>query len=181
MPVPVNLNTNYILFPNPIIYEMKRQSYGNINSTGVGIYLYTNIENFVQQEDKKQFKSSTNNKYIRLVENFNKQFENKKSNFADADFLIAQKKFNRIVSTLLELVPETFSSEITSDGSVFLSIKKNEYSFYVQYFFDDENFDNDIVLTGFHNDDKLPSHEGSISSIMNEINSCILKEAQVFA
>jgi len=65
--------------------------------------------------------------------------------------------------------------EVTYDQSIFYTVKKGEYIFFIEHFLDTINDDEDeAILTVFKGDDKLPSYAGNLYETLREINVVLI-------
>ena len=66
--------------------------------------------------------------------------------------------------------------ELTHEQSAFFTIKKNDYTFFIQHFLNEIDEDDDeAILTVFKGNEKLPSYAGSLLKTISELNSVFSK------
>jgi hypothetical protein len=66
--------------------------------------------------------------------------------------------------------------ELTHEQSAFFTIKKSDYTFFIQHFLNEIDEDDDeAILTVFKGNEKLPSYAGSLSKTISELNSVFSK------
>ena len=78
-----------------------------------------------------------------------------------------------IISELISLSPDAFSLELTNEESIFYTFKKDDYSFYIQQYFETEDDGFNATLVSFKGDNKIDSINGNINSIIESIESKI--------
>lgn len=115
----------------------------------------------------------SNKRFIKLGIEFDKQFEQKSIYFKHIIKELVKKKFNDIISTFLDFSPEKISFQLTHEGGMFFTLKKGDYSFYIQYFFDHELGDEEVLLSIFRGDIKLPSYDGKLIEIVYEVKNIL--------
>lgn len=116
----------------------------------------------------------SNKRFIKLGIEFDKQLEQKYIYFEHIGKELVKKKFNDITSTFLDYNLEKFSFELTYEGGMFFTLKKGEYSFYIQYFFDNELGDNEeVLLSIFQGETKLPSYDGKLIEIVYKVENIL--------
>ncbi len=109
---------------------------------------------------------------------FKSQFENLSHLYGGLDFNLAKQKFAESISSLLELCPDAISMELTHERSIFYTIKKDDYTFFLQHFFEHQDEDEDeAIVTIFRGVNKLPSFAGTLGDTILEISSYILLPA----
>lgn len=142
-----------------------------------GHYNNTGYNNIAFDIDKK---------FINLENSFKKQFNTLSEYYHDIDYESAKKTFAQSCSVLLELRPEVFSLELTSEKSIFYTIKKDSYTFFIQHFLNviDEDED-EMIMSAFNGAEKLPSFAGTLKNVFIELNNIGFKNeiinASVFA
>jgi len=111
---------------------------------------------------------NNNKKYLKLASKIKSQLKAKSELYNNfPDFLI-EKEFAICTNELLEMQPDLISVELTSESSLFYTVRKNSFTLFFQYFLNDDKFDKseEALLSMFFNDDKLPSKEGDRSSVI---------------
>lgn len=78
-----------------------------------------------------------------------------------------------IISELISLSPDAFSLELTNEESIFYTFKKDDFSFYIQQFFETEDDGFNATLVSFKGDNKINSINGNINIILSSIESKI--------
>lgn len=105
------------------------------------------------------------NKLIEISEKFKKELND--SN--DIDKSLAIKAFSDSINLILGLEPDNLSIEITESESIYYTLLKNNFSFYIEEFVDD----NEVIVASFYNGIKQDSFSGNIQEIMFKINSML--------
>jgi len=117
----------------------------------------------------------SNKKYILLKNLFRQQYIQLESYFEGINFEVANEKMAKSLNSLLETDPEIISMELTHDQSIFYTLKKGSFTFYLQHFLNDIDKDDDeATLIMFKGDDKLPSYAGSLTETMFVLNDTLL-------
>lgn len=73
----------------------------------------------------------------------------------------------QLLSELINLNLDRFSSELTYDSSLFFTLKKGNYTLYIEQFFDESNelkADPELVLTAFDGKKIFHNSTGSLNS-----------------
>ncbi len=118
--------------------------------------------------------SNSDKKFIELEDSFNKQLDNIKEFWNDVNLNNAKRQFAKSSSELLQLRPLAFSMELTSEKSVFYVFSKKNYLFFIQHFLDIEDpADDEMIITIYKDNAKLPSYAGSLSLSIGHIKSLI--------
>ena len=64
--------------------------------------------------------------------------------------------------------------ELTHEQSAFFTIKKSDYTFFIQHFlYEIDEDDDEAILTAFKGNEKLPSYAGSLSQTISELSSIL--------
>ena len=87
--------------------------------------------------------------------------------------IIGLEKALNVLSILLTLDPDQISNFllVEDEASVHFTIKKDEFTFFVQFLVDPEDYDDQAILSVYRNDIKLRSHAGTFE----EINCAIME------
>ncbi len=116
-----------------------------------------------------------NKKFVEFDLLFKQQFEKLKPYLEGIEFEAAKLKMSQSLNSLLEIEPDIISMELTHEQSIFYTLKKDNYSFYIQHFLNVEDIEDDeATLTVFKGDDKLPSFAGSLTDTIFEVNNMLL-------
>jgi len=172
------------IFPSQTIIRCIDRDYANSGSTGSVVYAYSDklFPFFYSNQFGSQSpyegtfgdvsNSYSDNKYINFKKAFKVQFEKLAEYFADLDFVSVDEKLSSSLSSILASNPDVISMELTYEQSAFYTIKKNEYTFFIQHFLNEIDEDDDeAILTMFKGNQKQPSYAGSLSQTISELNS----------
>lgn len=172
------------IFPSQSIVRCIDRDYLNSGSTGSVVYAYADAafpffhsNQFGSQSPYEGTlgdvsNSNSDKKYINFKKSFKVQFETLSEYFANVDFVSAEEKLSSSLSSILASYPDVISMELTHEQSAFFTIKKNEYTFFIQHFLNEIDEDEDeAILTVFKGNQKLPSYAGSLLQTISELNS----------
>lgn len=182
MPIPVDINK----VPQEIVWQCTQDdSIGY--STGSALYYLFNIDEsffhsasygFMCKKESNDFSTPNNHSHKRFLKHeqqLQSQYNALVDYFADYSFEEIKHFAVNVISNLLDLDPEAFKIELTSDKSIFYSLKKGSFTIYIQHFIEfdeDDNYDASLVI--FNGNAKLPSVSGNISDILLHIENVIL-------
>jgi len=81
---------------------------------------------------------------------------------------------------LLQCFPDRISLEITNEGSIFYTVRKNDITIYFQHFLVDE-FDgaDEAIVSVFKGENPLLNYGGSLSDTINQLNVVLLPQSIV--
>jgi hypothetical protein len=183
MPTPAAPINN--LYPSHAIFPCIKSDYANTGSTGSIMYSYEETFPFFHSNQvgfKSPYEgtfsdiinSNSDNKFISIKKTFKAQFELLEEYFADVNFIEADEKLSLSLSSLLASNPDVISMELTHEKSAFFTIKKRDYTFFIQHFLDEiEEDDDEAILSVFKGNQKLPSYAGSLSQTLSELISLL--------
>ncbi len=121
---------------------------------------------------------NNNKKFLKLQSNLKKQIEAKKEFYRNISSNSIESEFALCTNDLFEIKPDLISVELTTEQSLFYTIKKNSFTLFFQHFLFENNF-NDVeesLLSVFNNDSKLPSIEGDRSTVISHAKRLVLQE-----
>lgn len=129
-----------------------------------GGYSYATIKNDSTNINK-------NYKFLRIKNSISEQYsENKeiREKYQQGDLI---NKVRLLFDNLQDHNPDVIKVLLTSDETLFFTIKIKEFTFFVCRYLDFEEADDDIEfsLVSYRNDVKLPSIAGGLTLILNEI------------
>lgn len=81
-----------------------------------------------------------------------------------------------LVNRFMSLSHDAFSAEIIDKDSIFYTLKKDDYSFYIQHYFEKEDNGFDAIVTIFKGDDRIGKVDGDIETVFAVIESTILNK-----
>jgi len=115
--------------------------------------------------------SNSDRKFINFKKSFKKQFESMSVYFSGLTFEEANEKLSFSLGSLLNTNPDVISMELTHEKSIFYTVKKKDYTFFIQHFLNEIGEEEDeTILTIFKGDNKLPSYAGSLLQTISELN-----------
>lgn len=174
------------IFPTQAIVRCIEIDNGNTGSTGSAMYAYADEASPFFHSNQFGFKSpyqvtlgdisssSTDKKFINLKKAFKSQFETLSEYYSDVNFNVADEKLSLSLGSILASNPDVISMELTHEQSAFFTIKKSDYTFFIQHFLNDIDEDDDeAILTVFKGNEKLPSYAGSLSQTISELISVL--------
>lgn len=176
MPVPVNIEKT----PQEKVWYFYQNEFSNY-STGNTLYHFNNLnDSFLNSRISEDFIWPSNNQLTTQHNITNKKFL-KLSNLIEIQYRSLIEFYNiftlndiktissGVISNLLSLSPDAFSLELTNEESIFYTLKKDNYSFYLQQFFETEDDGFNATLVTFNGDAKLNSINGNIDEILSYI------------
>jgi hypothetical protein len=112
--------------------------------------------------------------FILLVNSFVSGFQTKKEYFDGIDFFEAKRKFQEVLSMLIDLEPDLISTELSFEKSVFYTFKKGNYMFFLQFFLGEIEPDEDeLLLSIYDGDEKLPSFAGNMENTLGAVRELV--------
>lgn len=149
-------------------------------STGGSLY-YKNIsESFFNSKTGEDFSKTylifletqhneTNKTFIKYSNFLAKQYSNipeLEENFSLEEIKTSTSK---VINNLITLCPDAFSLELTNEESVFYTLKKDDYSFYLHQYFETEADGFNATLIIFKGNQKTDTINGNISDLIVSI------------
>jgi hypothetical protein len=170
MPVPINIA--YATTKHPVEWMY----YLDLNQKKQGTLSGLTYE-FISILQSDTLPNESNTQYLKLVVEFEKEINLKKEIFESFDIQVEKKRFNEITSTILDFKPDKLSFELTYEGGVFFTLKKDHFSFYIQYFFETESDEmEEVLLSIFKGNTKLPSYAGNLEEIVSELENILVSQ-----
>lgn len=174
MPIPVD----YITFqqrPYQIEYLIQSDQNGTRSNSefvlerDINSYQSNTIFNYEQFNDNK--------KYLKLKSKIQKQIESKKKFYKGLSTEFIEKEFAACTNELFEIQPDLISVELTSEQSLFYTLKKNSFTLFFQYFISENKYNQseEALLSIFNNDNKLPSKEGDRNTVISFAKDMVSK------
>jgi hypothetical protein len=81
-----------------------------------------------------------------------------------------------LVNRFMSLSHDAFSAEIIDKDSIFYTLKKDDYSFYIQHYSEKEDNGFDAIVTIFKGDNRIGGVTGDIETIFDTIISTLLNK-----
>ena len=120
-------------------------------------------------------------RFIRLEESFRSQFEHSGADFSDLTEYIALERMKISAELLLACGPDAISLELTHEGSVFYTLRKNDIFVYLDHYLVDEYDGNDqATVSVYKNNEKLLDFGGSLEETFGELNMALALEGIAF-
>ena len=180
MPTPAaHLND---IIPSQAIVRCIERYYASTGSTSSVMYADEAFPIFHRNQfgSKKQYEgtvidnSNADKEFIKFKKSFKAQYETLAEYFADVNFIAADEKLSLSLSSILSTNPDVISMELTHEQSAFFTIKKSDYTFFIQHFlYEIDEDDDEAILTAFKGNEKLPSYAGSLSQTISELSSIL--------
>ena len=117
--------------------------------------------------------NETNKLFIKLNKILNDQFINISEYYNNISLGEIKSITSSIINKLISLSPDAFSLELTNEESIFYTFKKDDYSFYIQHYFETEDDGFNATLVTFKGENKIDSINGDINNILASIESKI--------
>lgn len=140
----------------------------NINGYFTNYFLENSEDNSISKIDQT-IRPNTKS-FVKHFQKFVKEYNQNKDRLKEFSAESVRIKFSSSLSYFLKFKPDAFSIEISEDGTLFYTIKKNNFSFYIdQYIVDEENGDEEFILTSFDKNNMGVVNSGNISSILDNM------------
>lgn len=110
--------------------------------------------------------------YIRMIQKITKDIKH----FTEVKplFSFYKSKIENSLSVVSELKADAYSAELTTDETLFMSIKKGESTYYIEQYLDAAADDtDDFVLTIFQGKQVITNRSGSLSDIFDTIQTTV--------
>jgi hypothetical protein len=122
----------------------------------------------------------TTRRYIKLEQSFLHQFEQQASNFAGQTKYVLQEKMKISSELLLHCFPDAISLQLTDEGSLFYTVRKNDIHIYLQhYLFDEFDGTDEAIVSVFRGDEKLLDYGGTLAETIAQLSAVLAKESIV--
>ncbi len=175
-----NMPSNLMLCPTPIIWNLEDYE---LSLGGTGFIRKTNQQNdtylsnllelsTVKNElDETKIQLPNSKKFVRYVQKFIKEFSEAKDNLQNITLEDAKQKLEESLSELIVFNFDAFSLEVTSDATIFYSLKKDNLSFYIDHYLDLNEESEEMILTIFEGDEVVTNIAGSIPEIIHSLDN----------
>ena len=112
--------------------------------------------------------------FVNFIKKINHEYDELKTQLKDFSRNTIQKKIEFSLSSFLELNADSLSVELTAEAILFYTIKKNNFTIYIDQYLDTKTGANDeFVLTAFEQKKMLNNKNGSIYTILLSIQDII--------
>jgi hypothetical protein len=120
-------------------------------------------------------------RYINLERSFLRQFEKYKDHFTGLTAYFAQEQMKLSAELLLFCAPDSISLQLTGDGSIYYTVRKNDITIYLDHYLVDE-FDgpDEAIVSIFKKDEKLLDFGGTLDETMLQLSKVLGPESIVF-
>jgi hypothetical protein len=162
-----------------------------IQSTGPTIYCMGDTGNPFLNSESFIYKSAFNNRkdqttpnsdrdFIRFENQFLAQYKRLSEYYTDLSFESYKQKFSLSLSEILKLKPDVITMELTSEQSVYYTLIKGSLALFIHHYLNVEDLDDDeVIITAFNGDSKLPSFAGSLYGALNELKKIIYPSSEI--
>lgn len=122
-----------------------------------------------------------NRLFIKLDRKFRGQLAKEREAFSGCSDYLLNEKMRISAELLLSGVPDAISLELTNEGSIFYTWRKNDISIYLDHYLIDEYDGKDeMIVSIYKNNDKLADFAGSMDEAIVHINNTLASESIVF-
>ncbi len=176
MPVPVNIDK----VPQENVWFYNKND-ACIYSTGSSLFYKIDLtDSFFKSKIGEDFcrtsleqvgtqHNETNKMFIKFSNLLTEQFKAFSEYYKGISLGEIKSITSNIISELISLSPDAFSLELTNEESIFYTFKKDDYSFYIQQYFEIEDDGFNATLVTFKGDKKIDSINGNVNSILVSI------------
>lgn len=114
---------------------------------------------------------NTSKAFVNHLRNVIKEYELLRDYFPNVS---QQNLINKLQPSLLSFVKmdsDILSVELSKDETIFFTMKKNEFVFYIEQYLEDVIDEEEFVLTAFRKNNITINRSGSLSKIVSTMNS----------
>ncbi len=111
----------------------------------------------------------TNKMFIKFSNHLDDQYNALSDFYSNISLNEIKSITSNIISELISLSPDAFSLELTHEESIFYTFKKEDFSFYIQQYFETEDDGFNATLVTFKGDKKVDSLNGNINNLIPSI------------
>ena len=132
------------------------------------------------QDRKSTPIDDTTKNFIKLEQSFLHQLDKFEATFEGQPRYLLQEKMKVSSEFLLCCSPDVISLQLTEEGSIFYTVKKNGIHIYFQHYLIDEFDDADEAIVSVYNgEEKLLDYGGTLIETVTELNT-ILASKRIF-
>jgi len=158
------------LYEDPSSFFHTKLSLSNWKSTGCIADTNYTFARLLFERSLIKRNHSIKELFSRIRNSFEEQFQKLSEHFKDLDKNEVKNKLDLSLIGLLLINPDVISMELTWEKSLFYTLKKDRYTFFIQYFLDEiESEDDEAIMTVFENDNKLPSYAGILQDVIDTL------------
>ncbi|HEY4288114.1 MAG TPA: hypothetical protein VGN00_13505 [Puia sp.] len=138
---------------------------------------------FADQKAKESGWSHTpieeiNRRFIKLDRSFISQLSQENNVFSGHPEYILREKMKISAELLLSCEPDVISLEVTNEGSIFYTWRKNDISIYLDHYLIEEHDGKDeAIVSIYKNNDKVADFAGSLDEVIVQINNSLVSES----
>lgn len=122
----------------------------------------------------------TTRQFIKLERSFLKQLEQQTFSFQGLTQYALKEKMKISSEILLHCFPDAISLQLTEEGSIFYTMRKNDIHVYLQHYLIDE-FDeaDETIVSVYRGDDKLLDFGGTLAEVIAQLSFVLTPESIV--
>ena|GEM_PF-4493779 len=119
--------------------------------------------------------------FIKLERSFNQQMLRLGGDFSGQSSYVLHEKMKMSAELLLHCSPDAISLELTDEGSIFYTVRKNHFSLYLDHYLAGEIEGKDeAIVSVFRNNDKILDFAGTLDETLIQLNKVLAPESIVF-
>ncbi len=116
---------------------------------------------------------TTSKFFVKQLQKLLREYGSLKEYFPNISEVDLQNKLEPSLANFIEINSDAFSVELTKDETVFFTLIKKEFSFYIEQYLDGENESEQFILIAFKSKNLLVNKSGKKIDLINTINSII--------
>lgn len=125
-----------------------------------------NIENNITE-------LTTSKSFVKNIQKILKEYNLLNNYFPNFSELELLNRLEPSLSSFLEISSDLFSVELTKDETIFFTIKKGDFTFYIEQYLDDEIDSEEFILTAFDKKDIVINKSGNKSELTMTLNNIV--------
>jgi hypothetical protein len=129
------------------------------------------MEIFRLSRDTEKLSSKTNKQYIKCTDQFRRQCASFFPNLNPEQLL---EVLQLSLGPILKMKFDSITLEITSEQSVYYTLKKDEFTFFFQHFLLAESDEDEAMLTYFKYNVNHDSYAGDLESTLRELYNLVM-------
>jgi len=119
--------------------------------------------------------------FIKLQRSFNQQLSRWSGDFCGQSNYVLREKMKLSAELLLHCSPDAISLELTEEGSIFYTVRKNHFSLYLDHYLAGEIEGKDeSIVSVFRNNDKILDFAGTMDETIVQLNKVLGPESILF-
>lgn len=145
--------------------------------TSINKKSHLRVAHFVE-EWKRTPIDETTSRFINLEQSFLQQWKKHSEYFPGLSEYTVRERMKISAELLLQCYPDVITIQVTGEGSLFYTVRKNSISIYLQHYLIDEYDDTDeAIVTLYKGDKKLLEYGGSLSETIHELSLTLASES----